>query len=601
MSTTDETPLAAAIAHHDAGRLAEAEQALRELLTSDPNNLAGLTRLGDVLSDASRPAEAIEVYNKVITAAPRDPATAAAYDGVAAALQERGQIDAAVAASKKAVELRHNPDVAYALGNTLERMGRLSDAIEAFRLAAAYRPNFAEAHARLGGLWLATGKLDEAISHYRTATDVMPDLAEAHCNLANALRQRGDETGALASVKRAIELKPEMPEAHNVLGCIWQDRRRPADALAEFVKAAQVRPDYGEALNNAGSVLEQLGRWAEAARFYQNAISSRPEEPRFHHNLALNLLMRGEYAAGWAEHEWRRREPTNPAGRNFGKPEWDGSPIPGKTLLIHTEQGLGDSIQFARYIALAHQQAVAGGDPSAVKIIVETRAPLVPLFASGIGGLSAVITQGQPLPAFDLHLPLFTAPMRFATRVDNVPNQVPYISADPARAGAWAAKMPKSEGKLRIGLAWAGNPRHRNDRIRSCPPSQLEPLASVGGALFFSLQKRDPTQQQLQGSPPAALNIIDLTADLSDFADTAALIANLDLVISVDTAVAHLAGAMGKPVFVMIPSHPDWRWLLDREDSPWYPTMRLFRQPAVGDWASVVGRVREAMVGQVKS
>jgi tetratricopeptide (TPR) repeat protein len=528
--------------------------------------------------------DAREVYLRVIKAAPDDPSTAPAYDGIAAVLQDQGHIDGAVAASRKAVELRRNPDAAYALGDQLERHGRADDAIEMFRLAAALRPGFAEAHARLGAIWVKQKKFDEAISNYRTAIDAKPDLAEAHCNLAHALHLSGDENSAVASAKRAIELKPELAEAHNVLGVLWKARRRPADALAEFIRAAQLRPHYAEACNNAGSVLELLGRPAEATRFYDNAITFQPDTVQFHVNLALNQLLLGNYPVGWAENEWRRREPNSPAGRMFPAPEWDGSPLNGRTIFLHAEQGMGDSVHFARYIPLVREHAGAG------RIIVEVQPSLANLVCHGIRGVDEVVPQGQvPATLFDVHKPLLSLPLVFGTTVETIPNQ-PYLTPDPAKVAAWAAKLPPRDGKLRVGLTWSGNPRHKNDRNRSCPAAQLEPLGSVEGVSYISLRKGAAVQD-----PPASLRLIDLTEQLEDFADTAALMANLDMVVSVDTAVAHLAGAMGLRGWVMLPYVADWRWLIAREDSPWYPSLKLFRQTTAGDWTNVVERVRAAL------
>ncbi|HSV14382.1 MAG TPA: hypothetical protein VLI90_08990, partial [Tepidisphaeraceae bacterium] len=382
----------------------------------------------------------------------------------------------------------------------------------------------------------------------------------------------------------AIELKPDLAEAHNVLGVLWKARRRPADALAEFVRATHLRPHYAEACNNAGSVLELLGRPAEATRFYENAIVIQPDTAQFHENLALNLLQLGNYPAGWAEHEWRRREPTNPASRIFPVPEWDGSPLNGRAIFLHAEQGVGDTVHFARYIPLVREHAGAG------RIIVEVQPSLANLIRHGIRGVDEVVPQGQvPASPMDLHKPLLSLPPLFGTTVQTIPNQ-PYLTPDPAKVAAWAAKLPPRDRTLRIGLTWSGNPRHKNDRNRSCPPAQLEPLGSVEGVSYISLRKGAAVQ-----NPPASLRLIDLTEQLQDFADTAALMANLDLLVSVDTAVVHLAGAMGMPGWVMLPYVADWRWLLGREDSPWYPSLKLFRQATAGDWTNVVERVRAAL------
>ncbi len=410
---------------------------------------------------------------------------------------------------------------------------------------------------------------------YEAAVAAQPDLAEAHCNLANAQLRTGSDDAALASARRAIELKPELAEAHNVLGTILRERRRPADALASFLKAARLKPDYGEALNNLGSVLEQEGQVEEAGKYFQHAAAVRPKSAEIHMNLGCNLLLRGEYARGFAEYEWRRALPDNPSRRNFGKPDWNGSDLTGRTILLHAEQGVGDTIQFARFIPLVAER---GG-----KIVVECQAAIAPVIG-GIAGVARTVAQGQPLGEFDVHFPLLSLPLAFGPTAQSVPGKVPYVFADERIVADWKSKIPAGGKTLRVGLAWAGNPKHKNNRIRSCAPGVLTPLGAVEGVSFFSLQKQ-------ADSLPESMRIVDWTAELTDYAQTAALLSLLDLVICVDTSVAHLAGAMGRPTWVMLPTTPDWRWMLEREDSPWYPTVRLFRQKKAGDWAGVVQRV----------
>lgn len=586
MSSTDPT-LSDAATHHEAGRLAEAEQAYRMFLADHPDDIIATTRLGDVLVDAGRVVEAAAYYRQAIATAPNDPAAAGAYDGMAAVLQDQGHLPAAAAASVRAVELRRDADAAYALGDTLERLDRHSDAVEAFRLAARLRAKFPEAHARLGGALLSLGKLEESVASYEVALTMNPALAEAHCNLANALRRSGETERALLSVKRALELKPELPEAHNVLGVIWRERRRLSDALLEFVRASQLRPDYAEAMNNAGSVLEQLGRFDEATNYFEHAIGIRENEPVFHVNMAHNLLLRGEYPRGWAEHEWRRRIPTNPASRSFKQPQWQGGDLSGQTILLHAEESISDTIQFARYVPLVAERGA--------RVIVECQADVAPIIRR-IRGTAEVLVQGQALPEFDVHSPLLTLPLVFGTTVETIPQSMPYITADEQQVSSWSAKLPPRDtaGKsLRVGVVWAGNPRHKDDRARSCPPALLDALGAVDGVGFFSLQK------DMDSAALPSLQLVDVTAGLQDFTDLAALTANLDLIIAVDTPVAHLAGAMGKAVWLMVPFQPHWRWLLRREDSPWYPGFRLFRQSIAGDWPGVVERVKAALSERV--
>ena len=579
MTAVDDPAVSAAADLHDAGDLTGAESAYLALLAASPNDPRLTVGLADVLTDADRVDEATALYRGVIDAAPDAPSSADAYDGLAAVLQDAGDVDGAVTASRHAVRLRGDADDAYRLGYTLEQMGRLDDANAAYELAADFRPEFAEAHAKVGTWLMRHDRPADAVMRYATAAAVGPTIAEIHCNLAHARRLAGDEDGALKSARKAIDLKPDLAAAHNVLGSILQDRRRPAEALAAFQRAVQLKPDLVDAFNNIGGVMEKVGRVADAATAYERAVAMAPGVPQFHTNLGMNRLLRGDFAGGWGEFDWRRLDRTNAASRTFdGRPLWDGSHLGGRTILLTAEQGMGDTIQFLRYATLV---AARGG-----RVVVECHPPLVAL-ARTVPGVADVVAHGPDavLPAFDVHCPLMTLPRVFNTAVDTIPAAVPYVTADAAK---FAGRLPAADGR-RVGLVWAGNAAFANDRNRSIAPARLEPLAAVANVHWVSLQKPATV------APPAELKLTDLTADLHDFADTAALIARLDLVISVDTAVAHLAGAMGKPVWILLPAVPDWRWMLGRADSPWYPSARLFRQIDPGDWGGVVKAVAAAL------
>ena len=564
---------------HDAGRLDEAEAAYRRLLEGNPGDPALTVALADVLTDADKPDQAAVLYRRVIDATPDAAESADAYDGLAAVLQDAGDVEAAIAASSTAVRLRGDADDAYRLGYTLEQMNRPDAANAAYELAAAFRPDFAEAHAKVGTYLLRRDRPAEAAVRYKTAADAGPTVAEIHCNLAQARRMAGDEDGALKAARRAIELKPDLAAAHNVLGSILQDRRRPTEALASFQKAIQLKPDLVDAYNNIGGVLEGIGRVADAGGAFERAVSIAPAVPQFHVNLGLNRLLRGDLSGGWVELDWRRLDRTSASSRPFDQPLWDGSHLGGRTVLLTAEQGLGDTLQFLRYAPLV---AGRGG-----RVVVEVHPPLVDL-ARTVAGVADVVAHGRGgLPGFDVHCPLMTLPRVFNTTLESIPAAVPYVSADPARAAAWADRLPPADGRKRAGLVWAGNAKFANDRTRSLSPARLAPLSAVAGVRWVSLQ--------LGATAAPPLDLWDRTADLHDMADTAALIANLDVVVTVDTSVAHLAGAMGKPVWVLLPAVPDWRWLLGRTDSPWYPSARLFRQPEPGDWAGVVKAVVAAL------
>ncbi|WP_448191864.1 tetratricopeptide repeat protein [Azospirillum sp. sgz301742] len=421
------------------------------------------------------------------------------------------------------------------------------------------------------------GRLPEAAAAARAAIELAPDLPEARLNLGNALSGLERHGEAVASLKRAAALRPEDATAHCGLGYALEQMDRLPEAEAASRRAADLNPGLGEAWTNLGRVLNGQGRTAEALAAYAAAVRARPDNPKDHWNLALALLLNGHLAEGFAEYEWRWRYDGFPSPRrSFAQPAWAGEPLAGKTILLHAEQGLGDAIQFARYVP---EVARLGA-----RVVLEAHAPLRRLLG-GLDGVTVLATLGGPLPEFDVHCPLLSLPRLVGT----IPTDTPYLGAEAGAVAEWRARL--GDG-LKVGLVWAGNPGHANDRNRSLPLGGLAPLLRTSGVRFFSLQK-DPRPGDRDIL--ADLGVIDLGPDLDDFADTAAALTALDLLVTVDTSVAHLAGALGRPVWLLLPFLPDWRWMMDRSDSPWYPTMRLFRQSRRGDWAPVVERVAEAL------
>jgi tetratricopeptide (TPR) repeat protein len=343
-----------------------------------------------------------------------------------------------------------------------------------------------------------------------------------------------------------------------------------------------LQPDRSETYQTLGFILAEQGDREAALAAYEQAISLKPDNAEAHKNRSLIWLLQGKLAEGWAEYEWRWKCPELPE-RPFKQPLWDGSPLEGRTILLHAEQGLGDTIQFIRYAPLVRDR---GG-----KVVVVCQRPLVGLLAS-CSGIERITAQGDPLPAFDVHAPLASLPRIFGTTLAAVPANVPYLSADARLVERWRQELAPQRG-FKIGIAWQGSPKYRSDAQRSIPLEQFEPLARVPGVQLYSLQKGAGAEQL--GRVAARFAVVDLGGRLDEttgpFLDTAAAIKNLDLVISSDTSIPHLAGALGAPVWLALPCAPDWRWLLDRDDSPWYPSMRLFRQPARGDWQSVFRRM----------
>ena len=480
------------------------------------------------------------------------------------------------------------PDFAEAysnLGNALKDKGHLDEAIAACAQAISLKPAFAEAHNNLGNALKDKRQLSEAIAAFRRAIDLKPSLAEAHNNLGNALQGKGHWNQAIAAFRQAIKLKPEFAEAHNNFGNAMESKGKLDEAIAAYMQAIALRPDFAEAHSNFGNAMKDKGHLNEAIAAYRRAIALEPDLAQVHNNFGLALLLQADFAQGWEEYEWRwKLKDTVSLRQDIAKPEWDGGHLAGRTILLHAEQGFGDTLQFIRYVPLVQQR---GGEA-----IVVCQPELRRLLQTMTPGLP-VVARGQPLPAFDVHCPLLSVPRLFGTDLTNIPDTVPYLHAGAEDIGFWRARLADYSGYLKVGLVWAGSPRHKKDSNRSLKFSSFALLAKVSGVRFFSLQKGEAATEF--ATPPQGMELVDMSGELEDFADTAAFIANLDLIVTVDTSVAHLAGAMGRPVWTLLPFAPDWRWLLEREDSPWYPTMRLFRQPAVGDWDSVIQRVAKEL------
>ena len=445
------------------------------------------------------------------------------------------------------------------LGQLLNLLGRHEQAITELRRAIALRPDLAEPHNNLGIALAAVGKMDEAIAAYRTTIALQPNHARAHSNLGNALKTDGETTEAIAYYRKALSLESNYAEAHSNFGALLNEIGDAEEALKHHRRAIELRPDYAEAHSNLGSALSRLGRHDEAIAAHRRAISLQPEFPQAHFNLALELLMRGDFAEGWTEYEWRCRMPgLVKIRRDYPQPLWDGTDLGERVLLLYAEQGIGDTIQFVRYVPSIRGRVLLEVQPSLGRLLN-----------------AATPHDGE----FDVHLPLLSLPL-ILSQFEPTATQVPYIRPI-SRQG-----IGPRHG-LRVGVAWAGSATHKNDRNRSIPLEKLAPLAQ-DGVEFFSLQVGTSTNQ-------TGMGLTDLTDSLHDFSDTAALIAELDLVISVDTAVAHLAGAMGKLVWVLLPEPADWRWLRRREDSPWYSTMRLFRQSRPRDWDEPIARMSQEL------
>lgn len=495
------------------------------------------------------------------------------------ALANQGRLDEAIVAYRTA--LAKWPNVAEAhfnLANALKEKRLFNDAIAAYRRALALRPTFPEAHNNLGNALVAQGRDDLAIAEYRGAISLRSTYAQAHYNLANSLCAIGEADAGIAAFRRALELEPNHADAANNLATALEDQHRLDDALALRRRVIQLRPDWPQGHINLSNLLQAFGEADEAIASAKRALELKPADAEGRMHIACALLCRGDLRAGFALYEarWETKDFTAKQG-GFAQPLWDGSDPRGRRILLRDEQGLGDAIQFVRYAKVLTDHGAT--------VIAQVKPPLRRLLENQCG-LHQIFTPQVPLPTFDMHIPLMSLPHVMDTTLETIPCDVPYLMPDPQLAEHWHTRVRQQPGRLRVGLAWAGNPSHKLDRRRSLHLSALTELGKLPDITFYSLQK-GPTAQQMQSvsfGPP----FVDWTTELSDFADTAALIANLDLVIACDTAVAHLAGAMGKPVWVLLHYAPDWRWMRDRSDSPWYPSMRLFRQQEPGNWKTPV-------------
>ncbi len=485
--------------------------------------------------------------------------------------------------------LRLRPDHSAAqhnLGVALAKLGRWDEAIPLFERLLQQKPEMAEGHNNLGLAYLDSGKPEKAEQAFREAVRRKPSSWDFHNNLGVSLARQDRLEEAVSAYRQALVLRPQYAEAHANLGHVLRLLGRLEEARHHCEQACRLRPESPEAHNNRGLVQRDLGDLPAALACYQQALERAPEHAEARLNRALAWLAQGEFARGWPEYEWRWRVRKTPE-RAFAAPRWDGSPLAGRRLLIHTEQGLGDTLQFIRYAALVRER---GG-----RAVVEAPRELIALL-SDCPHIDQLVTRGQPLPEYDLHCPLVSLPGLFQTRLDTIPAPVPYLTANTRRIARWKDRLQALPG-LKVGIAWQGNPDYSGDRQRSLPPEHFAPLARVPGLQLVCLQ-RDPDREavsRLRASVPLH-ELPGLDADGNAFMDTAAVMMLLDLVVTSDTAVAHLAGALGRPVWVVLPFAADWRWLRDREDSPWYPTLRLFRQERPGDWPGVMQGVAAAML-----
>jgi Tfp pilus assembly protein PilF len=538
---------ASAVAHHKAGRLEQAVADYRKARSLHPDSPDILNNLGIALKALGRLDEALETLTRAHALRP-------------------GQAD-----------------YAYNLGNALSAAGRDGEAERVWRKALENDPDHAGAHGNLANLLEKAGRHEDALEHYRAACRARPERADAWNSLGAFLFNRRHWEAAEPCLRRALHLDPGHGRAAVNLGILLSDLARYDDALAWLGRAVALEPRDPGARAALGQLLVSRGEPAAALIVFDRILAGHPEHPEAQVGRARALLLAGRLREGFGAYEARWLRPESQASApKLALPTWDGRREPGLKLLVWSEQGLGDIIQFARYLPPLAEQGL--------RVALLCPAPLVKLLRA-LPGLAGVADTTRDLPACTHQIPLLSLPRLSGTELDSIPAPIPYLPLPevPAR--------PDSSGRFRIGIVWSGNPRHRNDRNRSCPLGHFLGLAGLPGVELVSLQKGD-TAQALDEN--GARNLVeDWGPRLGDFSDTAAALAELDLLISVDTSVVHLAGALGRPAWVLLAYAPDWRWLLGRDDSPWYPGLRLFRQPEPGDWAGLFGEVKAALAGRL--
>ncbi len=543
--------------HHRAGEYRQAEEVYRALLRKEPRNGRVWFVLGTLCADQDRLAEAVAYIRQALEIEPHEP---------------MGWLH---------------------LGNALARQDQPKEAEEAYRKCLEL-PTGKEGPAtrldalvNLGCLLGDQDRLDEAQSCYEQARALNPRQPEVHHNLGNILREQGKKDEAIVSYDEALRLRPNYVKAFVNKGIMLVTDGNLEPALACLRRAVELDPDFYEARNSLGTALSASGHVEEALAEYEIAIGLKPDYPEPHWNRALVWLLLGDYQRGWPDYEWRWRCKRAFQVPAFPKPRWDGGPLQGKTILLYAEQGLGDTLQFIRYAALVQARGA--------RVVVQCQAALIPLL-SRCAGIDEMVPWGSPSPAFDVWAALMSLPALLGTTVETIPAHVPYLHADPALVVYWRRQLAVLDG-FKVGIAWQGSTSHAWDQHRSVSLAAFEPLAKVPRVRLISLQKRAGAQQiqELAGRFAVADfgELVDRTAGA--FMDTAAILKSLDLVISVDTSIAHLAGGLNVPVWLALHHTPDWRWLRDREDSPWYPSARLFRQQTPCDWAPVFAAMTEAL------
>ncbi len=608
------------VALHQAGQLDQAQLLYDEVLRVQPAHFDALHLSGVIASQRGNPGVALQYFEKAMVI---DGGQAAVFCNMGSAFHALRQFEAALASYDRAIALQ--PELAEALsnrGNVLQELKLSQQALSSYSRAIAVNPRYALAYCNRGSMLVDLGSLPaaladfdqaialapeladawsnranvltklgrfaEAVASYDRAIQLKPEFAEAYSNRSHALREQGLFDAALASCSQALALRPTLASAHCNRGNIQRSLAQMDAALASYDRAIECEPGYADAHCNRGNLLREVGRLDAALGSFDRAIDLNANLAEAHFSRSIALLLAGDYAAGWPEYEWRWQAPASPNYREkrvFRQPLWLGdAPLEGRTILLHAEQGFGDTLQCIRYVG---QVADLGA-----KVVLEVHEPLLPLLTQ-LRGVAALVAKGARPPDCDYHCPLLSLPLAFRTTLTTIPAPAP-LRTDATLLALWQSRLG-SRTRPRVGLAWSGSTNHPNDRQRSIALSQWSRFLP-DHVEYVSLQKdvRGDDRATLQANP----RIRDFGSALRDFSDTAALCACMDLVVSVDTSVAHLSASLGRNTWILLPCNPDWRWLLDRTDSPWYPGASLHRQQYFGVWEGALAQIRDRLFTQ---
>ncbi len=569
-------------------KLAEAAQAFQHAIELRPGYAQAHCGYGLTLLDRGNPAEAEATFRRALTL---DPGYFTAHLHLAHALANQQKWNEAANCFHTVIQRDANSSTAYTgLSRLLRDQGKLAEAAQLLERAIEIRPQDFEAHNDLGILLGRQGKHEEATRCYEASIRLRPNHPAAYNNLGISHASRGDRAQAIFNYRRALQLKPDYAEAHNNLAIVLTQEGQFDEAVASYRRALEFRATYPEAHSNLGIALTETGKTAEAIEQFDQALALRPDYSDAYMNRALTYLLEGDFERGWRDYEWRwKTKDFNP--RNYPRPQWQGEPIQGQRILIHTEQGFGDTFQFIRYARLIKQRGAT--------VLLQAAPPLLRLMRL-LPYVDGVFPEGGEVPDFDVHLPLLSMPKVFGTTVTTVPAGEPYLYADPQLERRWRDELAYIQA-FKVGITWQGNPRFRGDARRSIPLAYFAALAKVPGVRLISLQKGVGTEQIRE----VPFSVTELGGQLDEasgpFMDTAAVLKNLDLVVAVDTSLNHLAGGLGVPTWLALPYAPDWRWMMHREDSPWYPTIRIFRQAEFDNWEPVFERMAQALAGLSRS